>query len=79
MKLLLAASLAAGAMAFAPAQVRAADPVVTVIDGTGVTTGSAARTCAGANAMAPTASDAASSSFKKFPAFINLPASEGPG
>ena len=37
-KLLLAASLAAGAMAFAPAQVRAADPVVTVIDGTGVTT-----------------------------------------
>ena len=37
-KLLLAASLAAGAMAFAPAQVRAADPVVTVIDDTGVTT-----------------------------------------
>ena len=36
-KLLLAASLAAGAMAFAPAQVRAADPVVTVIDGTGMT------------------------------------------
>ena len=36
-KLLLAASLAAGTMAFAPAQVRAADPVVTVIDGTGVT------------------------------------------
>ena len=36
-KLLLAASLAAGAMAFAPAQVRAADPVVTVIDGTGAT------------------------------------------
>ena len=33
LKLLLAASLAAGAMAFAPAQVRAADPVVTVIDG----------------------------------------------
>lgn len=37
LKLLLAASLAVGAMAFAPAQVRAADPVVTVIDGTGVT------------------------------------------
>jgi hypothetical protein len=37
LKLLLAASLAAGAMAFAPAQVRAADPVVTVIDGTGMT------------------------------------------
>ena len=37
LKLLLAASLAAGAMAFAPAQVRAPDPVVTVIDGTGVT------------------------------------------
>ena len=36
-KLLLAASLAASAMAFAPAQVRAADPVVTVIDGTGAT------------------------------------------
>ena len=35
LKLLLAASLAVGAMAFAPAQVRAADPVVTVIDGTG--------------------------------------------
>jgi hypothetical protein len=31
-KLLLAASLAAGAMAIAPAQVRAADPVVTAID-----------------------------------------------
>ena len=38
LKLLLAASLAVGAMAFAPAQVRAADPVVTVIDGTGSTT-----------------------------------------
>jgi hypothetical protein len=38
MKLLLAASLAFGAMALSPAQVRAADPVVTVIDGTGVTT-----------------------------------------
>ena len=37
MKLLLAASLAAGAMAIAPAQVRAADPVVTTIDDTGVT------------------------------------------
>jgi hypothetical protein len=37
LKLLLAASLAAGAMAFAPAQVRAADPVVTTIDGTGMT------------------------------------------
>jgi hypothetical protein len=36
-KLLLAASLAVGAMAFAPAQARAADPVVTVIDGTGMT------------------------------------------
>ena len=36
-KLLLAASLAAGAMAFAPAQARAADPIVTVIDGTGAT------------------------------------------
>jgi hypothetical protein len=36
-KLLLAASLAVGAMAFAPAQVRAADPIVTVIDGTGMT------------------------------------------
>jgi len=36
-KLLLAASLAIGAMAFAPAQARAADPVVTVIDGTGST------------------------------------------
>ena len=38
LKLLLATSLAVGAMAFAPAQVRAADPVVTVIDGTGSTT-----------------------------------------
>jgi len=38
LKLLLAASLAVGAMAIAPAQVRAADPVVTVIDGTGSTT-----------------------------------------
>ena len=37
LKLLLAASLAVGAMAFAPAQARAADPIVTVIDGTGVT------------------------------------------
>ena len=37
LKLLLAASLAVGAMAFAPAQVRAADPVVTTIDGTGMT------------------------------------------
>jgi hypothetical protein len=37
LKLLLAASLAVGAMAFAPAQARAADPVVTVIDGTGMT------------------------------------------
>ena len=37
LKLLLAASLAVGAMAFAPAQVRAADPIVTVIDGTGAT------------------------------------------
>jgi len=37
LKLLLAASLAVGAMAIAPAQVRAADPVVTVIDGTGMT------------------------------------------
>ena len=37
-KLLLAASLTVGAMAFAPAQARAADPVVTVIDGTGSTT-----------------------------------------
>jgi hypothetical protein len=37
MKLLLAASLAFGAMALSPAQVRAADPVVTVIDGTGMT------------------------------------------
>jgi len=37
LKLLLAASLAVGAMAFAPAQVRAADPIVTTIDGTGVT------------------------------------------
>ena len=37
LKLLLAASLAVGAMAFAPAQVRAADPVVTTIDGTGAT------------------------------------------
>jgi hypothetical protein len=37
LKLLLAASLAVGAMAFAPAQARAADPVVTVIDGTDVT------------------------------------------
>ena len=37
LKLLLAASLAVGAMAFAPVQVRAADPVVTTIDGTGVT------------------------------------------
>ena len=36
-KLLLTASLAIGAMAFAPAQVRAADPVVTTIDGTGAT------------------------------------------
>jgi hypothetical protein len=38
LKLLLAAALAVGAMAFAPAQARAADPVVTVIDGTGSTT-----------------------------------------
>ena len=37
LKLLLAVALAVGAMAFAPAQVRAADPVVTTIDGTGVT------------------------------------------
>ena len=37
LKLLLAASFAVGAMAFAPAQVRAADPIVTVIDGTGMT------------------------------------------
>lgn len=37
LKLLLAASLAFGAMALSPAQARAADPVVTVIDGTGVT------------------------------------------
>ena len=37
LRLLLAASLAFGAMALSPAQVRAADPVVTVIDGTGVT------------------------------------------
>ena len=37
LKLLLTASLAVGAMAFAPAQARAADPVVTSIDGTGVT------------------------------------------
>ena len=37
LKLLLAASLAVGAMAFAPAQARAADPVVTVIDGTDAT------------------------------------------
>jgi hypothetical protein len=36
-KLLLAASLAVGAMAFAPAHARAADPIVTVIDGTGST------------------------------------------
>jgi len=36
-KLLLAASLAVGAMAFAPAHARAADPVVTTIDGTGMT------------------------------------------
>ncbi len=33
LKLLLAATLAVGAMAFAPVQVRAADPIVTVIDG----------------------------------------------
>jgi hypothetical protein len=38
LKLLLTTSLAVGTMAFAPAQVRAADPVVTVIDGTGSTT-----------------------------------------
>lgn len=38
LKLLLAATFVVGAMAFAPAQVRAADPVVTVIDGTGSTT-----------------------------------------
>jgi hypothetical protein len=37
LRLILVASLAIGAMAFAPAQVRAADPVVTVIDGTGMT------------------------------------------
>ena len=37
LKLLLAASLAVGAMAIAPTQVRAADPIVTVIDGTGAT------------------------------------------
>jgi hypothetical protein len=37
LKLLLAASLAFGAMALSPAQARAADPVVTVIDGTGMT------------------------------------------
>ena len=35
LKLLLVASLAVGAMAFAPAQARAADPLVTTIDGTG--------------------------------------------
>jgi hypothetical protein len=46
-KLLLAASLAVGAMAFAPAQVRAADPVVTVIDGTGVTTVEQEISCCG--------------------------------
>lgn len=33
LRLLLAASLAVGALAFAPAQVRAADPIITVIDG----------------------------------------------
>jgi hypothetical protein len=38
LKLLLAASLAVGAMAFAPAQVRAADPIITTIDGTGSVT-----------------------------------------
>lgn len=37
LRLLLAASLAFGAMALSPAQARAADPVVTAIDGTGVT------------------------------------------
>jgi hypothetical protein len=37
LKLLLAASLAFGVIALSPAQARAADPVVTVIDGTGVT------------------------------------------
>ena len=47
MKLLLAASLAVGAMAFAPAQARAADPVVTVIDGTGVTTVEQESSCCG--------------------------------
>jgi hypothetical protein len=46
-KLLLAASLAAGAMAFAPAQVRAADPIVTTIDGTGVTTVEQELSCCG--------------------------------
>jgi hypothetical protein len=37
LKLLLTASLAVSAMVFAPTQVRAADPIVTVIDGTGAT------------------------------------------
>ena len=47
MKLLLAVALAVGAMAFAPAQARAADPVVTVIDGTGVTTVEQESSCCG--------------------------------
>jgi len=47
LKLLLAASLAVGAMAFAPAQVRAADPVVTTIDGTGATVVEQASVCCG--------------------------------
>jgi len=49
-KLLLAASLAVGAMAFAPAQVRAADPVVTVIDLTvGTFVAQALACCSSAN------------------------------
>ena len=45
LKLLLAASFAVGSMAFAPAQVRAADPVVTAIDLTGGTFVAQADSC----------------------------------
>jgi len=59
-------------------QLLSCSTIVTPVPSITVTIGSAARTCTGANAIAPTASDAASSSFKVFPAFIDLPASEGP-
>ena len=59
-------------------QLLSCSTIVTPVPSMTVTIGSAARTCEGANTMALTASDAVSSSFKVFPAFIDLPASEGP-